>query len=88
MRPYVSGAVGGGQIRHVATFPSVALCGANGKSVCSDTVLAGPVFLGAGGGVMINVSDSVALNLGVATQLGFPNFTFNLDINGGVAVEF
>jgi len=32
LRPYVSGAVGGGQIRHVATFPYVTLCGANGKS--------------------------------------------------------
>ena len=37
---------------------------------------------------MINASDNFALTLGVATQLGFPNFTFNLDFNGGVAVEF
>ena len=57
-------------------------------SECSDTILAGPVFVGPGGGVLINVSDNVALNLGIATQLGFPNFTFNFDFNAGVAVEF
>jgi hypothetical protein len=51
-------------------------------------VLAGPVFVGGGGGLMINVSDNFALNLGIATQLGFPNFTFNIDFNAGLAVEF
>ncbi|HEY2731884.1 MAG TPA: tetratricopeptide repeat protein [Polyangia bacterium] len=88
VKPYVSAALGGGQIRHVASFPVVKLCGANGMSECSDTILAGPVFVGPGGGVLINVSDNVALNLGIATQLGFPNFTFNFDFNAGVAVEF
>jgi hypothetical protein len=88
LHPYVSGALGGGQIRHVAPFPSVKLCGANGMQPCTDSVLAGPVFVGGGGGLMINVSDNFALNLGIATQLGFPNFTFNIDFNAGLAVEF
>jgi hypothetical protein len=90
LHPYVSGALGGGQIRHTATFPGPGkVCGPkNNQTTCIDTVLAGPVFLGFGGGLMINVSDNFAINLGLATQLGFPNFTFNIDFNGGVAVEF
>jgi len=88
VKPYVSGAVGGGQIRHVASFPAVKMCGANGMQECTDTVLAGPVFFGGGGGIMINASDNFALNLGVALQFGVPNFTFNVDVNGGVAVMF
>jgi tetratricopeptide (TPR) repeat protein len=89
LHPYASGALGGGQIRHTATFPGPGdACGSNGKSPCVDTVLAGPVFVGVGGGVLINASDNLAINLGIATQLGFPNFTFNIDGNVGVAVEF
>jgi hypothetical protein len=90
VHPYFSGAVGGGQIRHVVSIIPTGggLCGANAKVACKDTVLAGPVFLGVGGGAIINVSDNFGLVLGVATQLGFPNFTFNIDFNGGVAVEF
>ena len=88
VHPYIAGAVGGGQIRHVETFNQVHLCGANGTSACVDTVLAGPVFLGVGGGVIINTSDNFAFTLGIASQVGFPDFTINFDLNAGVAVEF
>jgi hypothetical protein len=88
LHPYIAGAVGGGQIRHVASFSKVTMCGANGMGPCTDTILAGPVFVGVGSGLIINVSDNFALTLGVATQLGFPNTTFNFDFNVGVAVEF
>jgi tetratricopeptide (TPR) repeat protein len=90
--PYLSGAVGGGQIRHVAKFPTLTKCGSSGTSpgtdVCDDTILAGPVFVGPGGGVIFNASDNFALTLGLNTQLGFPDFTFNFDLNLGVALEF
>jgi hypothetical protein len=86
--PYLSIAAGGGQIRHVATFKSETSCGANGKMTCVDTVVAGPVLVGPGLGLMFNASDNFVLTLGVNTQLGFPNFTFNIDFNAGVAVEF
>jgi len=89
LHPYIAGAVGGGQIRHVASFAKVLNCGGGTHmSGCTDTILAGPVFVGAGGGLYINLTDNFALTLGIATQLGFPNFTFNIDFNGGVAVEF
>jgi tetratricopeptide (TPR) repeat protein len=90
VKPYISGALGGGQIRHVVSItpPAGSMCGSNPKSTCSDTVLAGPVFFGGGGGIMINATDNFALTLGVALQFGVPNFTFNVDLNGGVALEF
>jgi tetratricopeptide (TPR) repeat protein len=88
--PYLSLAVGGGQIRHVANFPDVKSCGPNANSTdaCSSSVVAGPIFVGPGVGFMFNASDNFAFTLGVNTQLGFPKFTFNLDLNAGVAVEF
>ena len=61
---------------------------AGNQTSASTTVLAGPVFLGVGGGAIINATDNFAFTLGIATQLGFPDFTFNIDFNGGVAVEF
>jgi hypothetical protein len=91
LHPYVSGALGGGQIRHTASFPGPGNHCISGSSItqpCVDSVLAGPVFVGFGGGLMINATDNFAINLGIATQLGFPNFTFNIDFNGGVALEF
>jgi len=90
--PYISGAVGGGQIRHVAKFNNLTMCGSSGTSpgneVCTDTVLAGPVFIGPGAGFIFNVSDNFALMAGINTQVGFPDFTINFDFNGGVALEF
>jgi hypothetical protein len=86
--PYLDGAVGGGQIRHVVTFPGIKSCGSTGMDACVDTVLAGPVFVGPGFGFMFNATDTFVLMLGAQTLLGFPNFTFNIDFNAGVAVEF
>jgi hypothetical protein len=86
--PYISAALGGGQIRHVATFPSQKMCGTSGTSTCIDTILAGPVFLGPGLGVMFNASEKFALTLGANALLGFPNFTFNLDFNAGAAITY
>jgi hypothetical protein len=87
--PYLSLAAGGGYIRHVSEFASAdKVCGATGDQACVDTVAAGPVLLGPGGGFFYNVTDAFAVSLGVATFLGFPTFTFHIDFNAGVAVEF
>src|SRR4029079_10172904 len=86
--PYVSALLGGGQIRHVASFPSQKSCGTKGMSTCIDTVLAGPVFLGPGLGFMFNASDTFALTLGANALLGFPDFTFNIDFGAGVALSY
>jgi hypothetical protein len=88
-RPYVLGTVGLGQIRHLASFDSLpANCGASKNQTCVDTVAAGPVFVGAGGGLLYSLSSSFALTLGANLLLGFTTFTFHVDLNAGVAMMF
>jgi hypothetical protein len=88
-RPYLSGAIGGGQLRHVASVPGRADCGTDpARPVgCVDTVDSGPVFVGPGAGLSVTIARGLALSIGLGTLFGFPHFTFNADINGGVAVE-
>jgi hypothetical protein len=85
LRPYVSGAVGVGKIRHVVTLSSLKDCGPARNQVCVDTVGAGPLLAGVGGGVTYDLGEKVSLVAGVNTQLGAPTFTFNIDLNAGVA---
>jgi len=87
-RPYVTGMAGGGQIRHVAKFESVAMCGPMKDQVCVDTVAAGPVFVGGGGGFLYDLTPGFAVTLGTNLLVGFTTFTFHIDINGGVALSF
>jgi hypothetical protein len=88
IHPFFSLAAGGGQIRHVVTFKSLNDCGSTGNQVCVDTIAAGPVAVGPGGGVMADLSPHLAAELQVNTQLTFPAFTFNVDANVGVALRF
>jgi hypothetical protein len=92
LHPFVSGSLGGGYIRHVAAFPSVGnVCGPTPAShqQCVDTVAGGPILLGPGAGLLYNVTDMFALTLNVSTYVGLPsNFTFHVDGNVGVALEF
>jgi hypothetical protein len=91
VHPYVAGLLGGGQIRHsVSVKPAMGtgMCGSSTTTACTDTVVGGVFFLGGGAGLIINASDNFAFTLGVAAELGVPDTTFNIDFNGGVAVEF
>lgn len=90
VRPYVSAMVGAGQVRHLVTIPGTTSCGddPNHPVECVDTVLAGPVFLGPGIGVAMNLAPTFALVLGANSLLGFPRFTFHVDLDAGVALEF
>ena len=89
-RPYFSLALGGGQIRHLVKFTNSLgkVCGVNGDQTCVDTVLSGPIFAGPGGGVLLAIMPNVGVLIDVTSVLGFPNFTYNFDVNGGVAVRF
>ncbi len=87
-RTYVSGIGGLGTIRHVAAFESQTNCGPTGDQTCIDTVPSGPVFVGAGAGVLYNLTPAFALTLGTNALLGFTRFTFHIDLNAGVAVLF
>ena len=91
-RTFVSGIGGLGTIRHVAEFQSQQNCGVPpagstmGNQTCIDTVPSGPVFVGAGAGVLYNLTPAFALTLGTNALLGFTRFTFHIDLNAGVAV--
>jgi hypothetical protein len=88
LHPFVAGMVGLGTIRHVATFNSHPVCGLDKMTPCADTIAAGPVFVGGGGGIFYNLSPAFALTGELDAAAGFTNFTLNFDINVGVAVEY
>ncbi len=88
LHPFVAGLLGGGTIRHLATFASEPHCGSNKMSTCIDTIAAGPIFVGAGGGIIYNLTPAFALRAETNIVAGFTKFTFNFDFNVGVAVEY
>ena len=88
LHPFAGGTLGGGTIRHLATFPSEPHCGANHTSTCIDTVASGPIFVGGTGGMLYNLSPFFALMAETNVVAGFTKFTFNVDVNVGVAVEY
>jgi hypothetical protein len=85
LQPFVSGAVGGGSIRHVVTLSALRDCGPARNETCVDTVAAGPLLFGVGGGLVLQLGDSFGLVAAVNAQVGAPRFTVNVDFNGGVA---
>jgi hypothetical protein len=88
LRPFVSGGLGGGQIRHVVTFGSYTDCGATRTQTCVDSVVAGPALAEVGGGVLYKLSSNFGLQAGTNLEVAAPKFTFNIDLNAGVAVSF
>jgi tetratricopeptide (TPR) repeat protein len=89
LRPFVNGTIGYGQIRHVVTLPGHKDCGADPAQpvACVDTAAAGPVLLGGGGGVMVEVVRHFALTLGANALIGVSSFTAHLDFTAAVAVQ-
>lgn len=88
LRPFVAGALGGGQIRHVVTFGVLKDCGPARNQTCVDTVVAGPALAQLGGGLLYRVAGDLAIVAGTNLQLAAPKFTANVDINAGVAFAF
>jgi hypothetical protein len=89
LHPYLAITAGGGRIRHVAALKNVTTCGDPAKPVpCVDTVAAGPVFVGGGGGLLYDISDKTSLMLGFNALAGFTTFTAQVDIDGGIALQF
>ncbi len=88
LHPFFGPMLGGGTIRHTAEFKSEKHCGSDGTSICVDTVAAGPIFVGGTGGILYNLTPSFAFMAEANAVLGFTKFTFNVDLNVGVAVEY
>jgi len=89
LRPYLAVLAGVGQIRHQASLPGHADCGDDAAHPvnCVDTVVTGPILLGGGGGLILSLGHRFGLTLGVNAVVGVPSYTFNVDLNGGVALE-
>jgi hypothetical protein len=97
LHPFFSLAGGVGQIRHVVTLKNVKLvngvtqCGTSSKmdnEACVDTIAAGPILLGPGGGLFYDLTDSLSVVVEADSVIGITNFTFNVDINAGVSYGF
>jgi hypothetical protein len=87
LRPYVSAALGGGQISHVVLFQKAKVCGKDGSTSCIDSVTAGPIFVGGGAGLTYDFTDTVGVLVEMNSLLGFGKFTFHLDFNAGLAIR-
>jgi hypothetical protein len=85
LRPYLSAAIGAGKIRHVVTISQLKDCGPMRNETCVDTIGAGPFLAGVGGGLMYDLTERLAFVAALNTQIGAPTFTFNIDLNAGLA---
>ena len=85
----VGGQVGGGYVAHALVFPTDTKCGSSmsdaGNTQCVDALLGGPFLIGPTAGVLYELGDTVNLVAGVNTELGAPKFTFNFDLDLGLA---
>jgi hypothetical protein len=87
-RPFFSLAAGVGEIRHVVRFDTLKACGPSGQEVCVDTIATGPVALGPGAGIFIDLGKHVMAVFQIDTQLTMPAYSVNIDGNLGLAVRF
>jgi hypothetical protein len=80
--PFLSLAAGAGQIRHVVSVGNLAGCPPSG---CKDTVVGGPVLVGPGAGITVDLSEHFTFVAGANVLVGVPKFMANLDVNLGLA---
>jgi hypothetical protein len=88
LRPFISGGLGGGQIRHVVTFGNYHDCGATKDQTCVDSVVAGPALAEVGGGFVYKLTSSFGLEASTNIAFAAPKFTTNFDFNAGVTFGF
>ena len=86
-RPFVSGVVGGGLIRHVAQAGDQADCGPSQNAKCFDTVPGGPFLFGPGVGFSYSLSSSLSLVVALDELIGVPKFTAETDANVGLSLR-
>lgn len=86
-RPFVSGAVGGGLIRHVAQAGDQTDCGSAQNAKCFDTVPGGPFLFGPGAGFEYSLSSSLSLVVAIDELIGLGKFTAETDVNLGLSLR-
>jgi len=96
-RPYAFVSAGAGEARFIVDIGDFrddcgdAPEGESGSEDCIDSVVAGPVFAGAGGGLELMLTDTIGLNATVsviADVLNMPDLNLAADFGGGVVVVF
>jgi hypothetical protein len=92
----VGGQIGGGYVAHAVVFATDTGCGTSqanagppgqnsGHTQCVDSVLGGPFLIGPTVGLLWELGDTVNLVAGINSELGVPKFTFNFDLDFGLA---
>jgi hypothetical protein len=84
LQTWLTLAVGGGQIRHVATIAD-ASCG---SAACADTLQGGPLLFGPALGVSFPLTGPLSLSLRADLLAGLPSQMINLDFSAAVALTF
>jgi hypothetical protein len=87
----VGGQIGGGYVAHAVVFANDTKCGTSqsnaGSTQCVDALLGGPFLIGPTAGFFYELGDSFNLVAGINTEIGAPKFTFNFDLDVGIAVR-
>lgn len=86
LRPFVSLAAGGGEIRHLVSISDLTDCGPARDLVCQDTIVGGSFLIGPAAGFTYELSKSLSFVAGVNVLAGLPNPTVNFDVNVGMAL--
>jgi hypothetical protein len=88
LRVTVGGQIGGGYVAHAVVFSDMKCASSSSgpfNTQCVDALLGGPFLIGPTAGVFYELGDTANLVAGVNTELGAPKFTFNFDIDIGLA---
>jgi hypothetical protein len=86
----VGGQIGGGYVAHAVVFADTKCAPSSSgpfNTQCVDALLGGPFLIGPTAGVLYELGDTFNLVAGVNTELGAPKFTFNFDIDIGLALR-
>jgi hypothetical protein len=85
----VGGQIGGGYVAHAVVFGTDTACGTSmsdaGHTECVDALLGGPFLIGPTVGLMWELGEVANFVAGVNSELGVPKFTFNFDLDVGLA---
>jgi hypothetical protein len=85
----VGGQIGGGYVAHAVVFANDTNCRASmtapSGTQCVDAVLGGPFLIGPTVGLMWELGDVANFVAGINSELGVPKFTFNFDLDVGIA---
>jgi hypothetical protein len=88
LRVTVGGQIGGGYVAHAVVFSDTKCASSSSgpfNTQCVDALLGGPFLIGPTAGVFYELGDTANLVAGVNTELGAPKFTFNFDLDVGLA---